>query len=329
MKNLHKNLLFWYEKNGRKNLPWRNLQGDKQRAFKVYISEIMLQQTQVSRVLEHFYFPFLQKFSDLKALANADENELLKAWQGLGYYSRARNLKKSALICCEKYGENLPDEVLLLKNLPGVGAYTAGAIACFGYDKAVSFVDSNIKRIISRFYALKNPSQKELEALALKFLNKKEAFNHNQALIDLGALLCVAKSPKCELCPLNSQCKGQENPSLYSQSKKQGYENLHLNFIIALKGSKIALAKSEERLFKGLYNLPKLEEFQSRKCEFLGKFKHSYTKYKLDISLFKAHIKGQNYPKNVEFFSFKEALLLPLSNLSFKALKLYEAKCEI
>ncbi|MDX5764147.1 hypothetical protein SIK57_19525, partial [Clostridioides difficile] len=157
----------------------------------------MLQQTQVKSVLERFYFPFLQKFPTLESLANANEDELLKAWQGLGYYTRARNLKKAALECVDKFGAKLPKDVEDLKKLSGIGAYTAGAIACFGYDQKVSFVDGNIRRVLSRLFALENPSMKELEKRAKELLNLNHAFDHNQALLDIGALVCVGKNAKC------------------------------------------------------------------------------------------------------------------------------------
>ncbi len=179
-------ILEWYEKNGRKELPWRNLKRDGSEAYGVYVSEIMLQQTQVSRVLETFYFPFLKRFPTLQALNNAQESEVLFLWQGLGYYSRARNMRKCAQICVKDYGANLPANVQSLKQLPGIGSYTAGAIACFGFGESVGFVDSNIKRLFARLFALQNPSQKELESLAQRLLNKSASFNHNQALLDLS-----------------------------------------------------------------------------------------------------------------------------------------------
>lgn len=228
LEKLQENLLLWYEKNGRKTLPWRNLQSQNcdeslkhiDRAYGVYISEIMLQQTQVKSVLERFYFPFLQKFPTLESLANANEDELLKAWQGLGYYTRARNLKKAALECVDKFEAKLPKEVEDLKKLSGIGAYTAGAIACFGYDQKVSFVDGNIRRVLSRLFALENPSMKELEKRAKELLNLNHAFDHNQALLDIGALVCVSKNAKCGICPLYDFCQGKFHTELYPRAKK-------------------------------------------------------------------------------------------------------------
>lgn len=329
IKILQENLLLWYEKNGRKNLPWRNLESancderlkDISRAYGVYISEIMLQQTQVKSVLERFYFPFLQKFPTLQSLADCDEDELLKAWQGLGYYSRALNLKKAALECVDKFGGKLPKEVGDLKKLSGIGAYTAGAIACFGYDGKVSFVDGNISRVLSRLFALKNPSMSELEIKAKKLLNLNDAFNHNQALLDLGALICLPKSAKCGICPVYDFCKGKFEPQSYGKKKKVIYENLNLKLFLFEFNHKFGVQKSQNKLYKGMYNFPFFEEKSiCKNMKFLGEFKHNCTKYKLNVKVYHQILKDED--KNYEFKSLEELESTALSALSLKALKL-------
>lgn len=347
LRAFHKALLKWYEAHGRKALPWRcfdtplcdeRLRGING-AYGVYISEIMLQQTQVSRVLESFYFPFLQKFPTLKSLANADESEILKAWQGLGYYSRARNLKLCASECVEKFAGNLPDDFNELCKLKGIGTYTAGAIACFGYKRAVSFIDGNIKRVFSRLFALKNPTQKELEAKASELLCEKNAFDYNQALIDLGALVCTPKVAKCGICPLYDFCAGKFEPLKYPQNKKVEYEKLNLSLLVARAGDKIALQKSTQKLYKGLYNLPQIDDefakgfkiasMPNKTCKFIGEFKHAYTKYRLNVRVYECKINKSliNSPffkehlKDCEFVSVSNLRALPLSNLAVKALQ--------
>lgn len=333
LSKLHSCLLFWYEKNGRKNLPWRNLQSplcDKkaqhiQKPYGVYISEIMLQQTQVKRVLENFYFPFLSKFPNLQSLAKADENELLKAWQGLGFYSRARNLKKSAVECMQNFNGNLPENIKDLQSLSGVGAYTAGAIACFGYNQAVSFVDGNIARILSRFFSLESPNSKELEIKAKLLLNTQDAFNHNQALLDLGALLCVPKNPKCGLCPLYEWCKGKFTPHLYYHKKKTQYERLELKLLFVEFNAKFGVQKSKEKLYNGLYNFPLLKNLQGfANTKFLGEFKHSYTKYRIIVKMY--HYSSVQKLNNYEFKTLEELSAMPLSALSLKALDFLKSK---
>ena len=353
----HKALLKWYSANGRKNLPWRTfdtpLCDERLRhinaAYGVYISEIMLQQTQVNRVLEHFYFPFLQKFPNLTSLANADESELLKAWQGLGYYSRERNLKLCASECVAKFDGVLPSEVSELRKLKGIGTYTAGAIACFGYKKAVSFIDGNIKRVFSRLFALEKVAPKELETKASELLCKENAFDYNQALIDLGALVCVPKGTKCGICPLYEFCAGKFAPQKYPQSKKVEYEKLNLNLLVARFKGEIAVQKSTQKLYKGLYNLPQISDELTKgckigaktACKFIGEFKHAYTKYRLSVCVYECAFdkRAQNACgaafeqnsanlaflkeclKSCEFVSLHALRNLPLSNLAVKALK--------
>mgnify|MGYP002518853848 CR=1 FL=1 len=359
LKAFHQAILKWYDAHGRKNLPWRTfdtplcderLQGINA-AYGVYISEIMLQQTQVNRVLEHFYFPFLKKFPNLTSLSNADESELLKAWQGLGYYSRARNLKLCASECVAKFDGVLPSEVSELRKLKGIGTYTAGAIACFGYKKAVSFIDGNIKRVFSRLFALSSPTQRELEAKASKLLYKQNAFDYNQALIDLGALVCTPKGAKCGICPLYEFCAGKFAPQKYPQNKKVEYEKLNLSLLVACFKGKIAIQKSTQKLYKGLYNLPQIDDELAKKCKigakkackFIGEFKHAYTKYRLNVRVYECVFdetaqnacgwtltreqNGTNLAffkeclKACEFVSLHALRGLPLSNLAVKALK--------
>ncbi|TQR32336.1 A/G-specific adenine glycosylase [Campylobacter sp. MIT 99-7217] len=336
---LQEKILSWYEKNGRKELPWRYLARKKgkkfldpklkafdklDRAYLVYISEIMLQQTQVKRVLEHFYFPFLEEFPNLKSLAKADEQRLLKAWQGLGYYHRARNLKKCAKTCVLNFKAKLPKELKELERLSGIGSYTARAIACFAYEEALGFVDGNISRVLSRFFALENPSLKELQARADELLNPKNAFDHNQALLDIGALICTPKKAQCKLCPLNEACKGKNEPLSYPQSKKKNYENLDLALFILNFEDKIAVLKSKEALYKNLYNFPfdRLENCELEDMSLLAQFKHSYTKFKLNVKIFYQILKERD--QRYEFKRVQDLQKLALSNLSLKALELFK-----
>lgn len=326
IEKLQNKLLIWYAKNGRRNLPWRNLNNQHcderlkyiNRAYAVYISEIMLQQTQVKTVLEKFYFPFLNKFPDLYSLANATEEEILKAWQGLGYYSRARNLQLSARQCLKHFNGNIPKDLKSLKQLKGIGNYTAGAIACFGYDEKTSFVDGNIKRVISRLFSLSNPSSKELEDKAQSLLNLKDSFNHNQALLDLGALICTTKQTKCNICPFNEFCQGKSNPQLYPQKKQIKYESLDLNLFLLEYKNKFAVQKSTDLLYKGMYNFPFNQNNITPLSIFIGKFKHNYTKYKIQVNVYYQKLSSKN--KLYKFKSIKELDQIALSTLSLKAL---------
>ena len=300
------NLLEWYKTYGRHELPWRNTEN----IYHIYLSEIMLQQTQVNRVRDEYYPQFLAKFPTLKALSLAKEEEVIAAWSGLGYYSRARNLHKTAQLCPDA----LPQSYEELLKLPGIGSYTASAICAFGYHQNVVVLDTNIKRVIKRFYALLNPNEKALHLAGAKILNEKEPRAHNLALMDLGSLLCTPKNPQCAICPLNAECQGKEEPELYTQTKKTQYEAMDLFYGIAIQEKKIALVPSVGKMYKGMLELPSIDPIEE---DFLTIFKHSYTKYRLTIKLY--HL--QEIPHNVIWIQLDKSDQAPLSSLVKKAIE--------
>ncbi|MCV3456533.1 A/G-specific adenine glycosylase [Campylobacter sp. CNRCH_2016_0050h] len=336
MRKIHESILKWYNENGRKNLPWRILHKEYRKygseddlkklknidnAYAVYISEIMLQQTQVKSVLQNYYFQFLAKFPSLKVLSMASEDEVLKAWQGLGYYTRARNIHKCAKICVQEFNAKLPFDIKELQKLPGIGEYTAGAIACFGFLQAKAFVDANIKRVLSRFYSLQNPNSKLLMQKAKEFLNYDNAFDHNQALLDIGALICLPKNAKCKLCPIESFCSGKNEYEKFHVSKKTQYENIILNILIVQKNEQFLLIKSKEKLYFNMYNF--LEYNKEKNAKFIGEFKHSYTKYKINAKVY--FLKDDDFEDfKVKAFSYKELEHLALSKLALKAFELFK-----
>lgn len=329
-------LLEWYAIQGRISLPWRNLKGENA-PYGVYVSEIMLQQTQVKRVAESYFAPFLNAFPTLESLAKANLDSILKQWEGLGYYSRARNMQKAAILCCEKHNATLPNTRQDLLTLPGIGAYTSGAILCFGFHQSVSFVDGNIRRVLCRIFALREPNQNLLDELAFLLLDIKHSFDYNQALLDLGAMICAPKSPSCLICPMQNLCNGKVNPTLYPTPKTSSLTPLTLHLLL-YKDSQGRIAFVYEKgdkngLYQGLYNLPQLETGAVTnkqgfyKC---GSFKHHYTKYAITANVYKLDSKyldllTQSLPHTkLYFFSQKELESKPLSSLCKKALSLYE-----
>jgi A/G-specific adenine glycosylase len=198
-------LLAWFAKNGR-SLPWRRTRDP----YRVLVSEFMLQQTQVSRVTE--YYPrFIKRFSSIEALARARPRAVREAWDGLGYYARARNLHELARQVSST-GRQVPDDPAELVKLPGVGRYTAGAVACFAYEKPVATVDTNIRRVIRRVFLGEREKGKSEEriwqlAAALVPRDGKRAWAFNQGIMELGATVCVARKPKCPECPVVRDCK--------------------------------------------------------------------------------------------------------------------------
>ena len=197
-------LLAWYRRNARA-LPWR----DTRNPYAILVSEFMLQQTQVSRVLQ--YYPrFLKRFPTIQKLAGARPKAVREAWEGMGYYARARNLHALAKQVTQRHDGMVPESPVDLETLPGVGRYTAGAVACFAYEQPVPAVDTNVARVIGRvFFARETNGTRDTWefATALTPKNGKTAWKLNQAMMELGALVCTARAPKCPACPVRSGCR--------------------------------------------------------------------------------------------------------------------------
>jgi A/G-specific adenine glycosylase len=199
--NNQKDLLSWYMLHKR-DLPWRNTQDP----YLIWLSEIILQQTRVAQGLPYFQ-NFFDKYPQIELLANAPQDEVLKLWQGLGYYSRARNMHKTAQKIVNDFEGIFPGNYKNLLKLNGIGPYTAAAIASFAYNERVAVLDGNVFRVLARFFNLAEPIQtneakKIFTQLANDFLNKNEPALHNQAMMELGALVCTPKNPNCSACPL-------------------------------------------------------------------------------------------------------------------------------
>lgn len=219
-KQFSQSLLAWYDKNAR-SMAWRvppeaSKQGQTIPPYFTWMSEVMLQQTQVATVKAYFE-KFTTKWPTVHDLAKADSEEVMKAWAGLGYYSRARNLKKCAEVIVSDFDGNFPQEVELLKKLPGIGDYTACAIASIAFGKAEPVVDGNVERVISRQYCLKTPMPEgkgEVREIVSDLLAPKRAGDFAQAMMDLGATICSPKKPKCDLCPVQQFCSAFKSNSV-------------------------------------------------------------------------------------------------------------------
>ncbi|MBQ8428426.1 MAG: A/G-specific adenine glycosylase [Clostridia bacterium] len=253
-------LLAWYAENKR-DLPWRK----EVTPYRVWVSEIMLQQTRVEGAKE-YYRRFLQKFPTVQALAEAEEESLLKVWEGLGYYSRVRNMQKAAKQVCENYQGEFPCDVEKLRALAGIGDYTAGAIASIAFYKRTPAIDGNVFRVISRLTA--NPTDISVPAYK-KYLEEKlsaiypeegiACSDFTQSLMELGALVCKPTSPDCKACPLQGLCLAQKSSTqedypVLPQKREKRVERLYV-FVIVTKGG-VSLRKRKEGLLKGLYEFP-------------------------------------------------------------------------
>ncbi len=202
-------LLAWYGREARA-LPWRAPPGVRQDPYKVWLSEIMLQQTTVKAVLPR-YADFLRRWPGVKALARAELGEVLAAWAGLGYYARARNLHACARVVADEHGGHFPETEAELRKLPGVGGYTAAAIASIAFGVRAAPVDGNIERVIARLFAVETPlpaAKAEIKALAEGLTPETGAGDYAQAMMDLGATICTPRRPACGLCPLRPRCRG-------------------------------------------------------------------------------------------------------------------------
>lgn len=256
-------LIYWYLQNKR-DLPWRNTND----SYTIWLSEIILQQTRVAQGMPYFY-SFLSKFPTVFDLANADEEQVLKLWQGLGYYSRARNMHATAKYIVEHLNGVFPKTYNELIKLKGIGAYTAAAIASFANDEKVAVLDGNVFRVLSRYFNVNNdlslPSTKRIfQNLANELLPHKNTPIYNQAIMEFGALQCVPKKPSCDTCVLNGECAAlQYNlvDKLPVKSKKTKVINRFFNYLIFEDPEKKIIIKqrSKKGIWQKLYEFPVLE----------------------------------------------------------------------
>ena len=268
-------ILAWQAEHGRTGLPWQATQDP----YKVWLSEIMLQQTQVTTVLD--YYPrFLKRFADVAALAAASQDDVLALWSGLGYYSRARNLHKCAQVVAQDFGGQFPRSAQLLQTLPGIGRSTAAAIAAFCYGERVAILDANVKRVLTRVLGFADDLaqqrnekalwDKATDLLPTKAL-KTSMPRHTQAMMDLGATVCTARKPACRLCPLATACvaRAQGRPEAYpvkTRTLKRSAESWWLLWAQRKDGATWLVQRPGTGIWASLYCLPMLgsvEEMQA------------------------------------------------------------------
>ena len=311
-KKVHKSLLNWYEENGRHDLPWRTTDDP----YAIYISEIMLQQTQVKTVLERFYFPFLENFPTLDDLAQSHIDDVLKKWEGLGYYTRARNLHAAAQQCNGK----LPDNAHELMKLPGIGRSTAHAVAAFAYREALPIMDANVKRILHRYYALEERNEKKLWDYAYRLFDPNHPFEYNQAMMDVGATICYPKKPLCAICPFEATCQGKSSPLLYPAPKVKTKKPIRMrNIIVYQKNDTYALIQRKTRFLSGLWSFYESEELPDVKLKFLGEITQHYSHFTLQADVFIG--KESILPEEFEWFTLDQVAKLSLSRADHKVVE--------
>ncbi|MBK9927645.1 MAG: A/G-specific adenine glycosylase [Anaerolineales bacterium] len=331
---LQTRLLNWYNKNKR-TLPWR----DHPDAYAVWISEIMLQQTRVEAVIPYFE-KWMRLFPTVRALAQASEQDVLNAWEGLGYYSRARNLHKAAKVVSNEYDDKLPQDVDELIQLPGIGRYTAGAIASLVYGKDEPALDGNLKRVYARLFDVTEPvdspkGEKLLWDIARANLPKGKAGDFNQALMDLGSAVCIPKNPRCLLCPLMELCKARENGTQglrpVKKAKKVVPQYVHAAAVIVKSGKVLLAQRPSDGLLGGMWEFPNGRvdgdpakeltkalragyNLKVQRKEAMGFVQHAYTHFKVTVHAFRCELKSIP-DKNMKWVSLKGLNEMPMGKV--------------
>jgi len=334
-------LLAWYRRN-RRPLPWRATRDP----YAIWVSEIMLQQTRVETVLR--YYPrFLERFPTLAALARAPESAVLARWSGLGYYSRARSLREAARAVVARHGDELPSDVAALRALPGIGRYTAGAIASIAFGKRTAAVDGNVARVLSRLFRIDGaPSSGEFRRriweLAEALLPKRSAGDWNQALMELGATICTPREPRCDRCPVADACAALasgETASYPEPARRPVIRNVRRACVVLEHGDRVLLARQDEgRFLRGLWRFPGvalppgasaapavrrlLERLGIEKPRIRadGRIRHAIMDQRIETLVFRASSRNGRgaAPPGARWFRWRELAKLPLSTVELR-----------
>jgi len=335
-----KTLLQWYDL-FKRDLPWRRVHDP----YSTFISEMMLQQTQVKTVIP-YYERFLKELPDWKALAKTREEKVLKLWEGLGYYRRARNLRAAAQMVVKDFNGKLPDTMEEVLELPGVGPYSAGAILSIAYDKSYPVVDGNVIRVFSRLFLLRGnlktgEGHRKVWDLARQFIPTKRPGDYNQAIMELGATVCLPDDPQCLLCPMFSFCQAAQKGlqgELPEMPKGQDNVEVPMAAVFVEKKGKVLVKKrsNEEKWLKGLWEFPSAEgkSFDEARQKLekelkvrtdpkeLKEVKHQITHHKIQLKLLRGLTKGNSkFPPGFKWVDPKELLKLPFASAQAKLRK--------
>jgi len=338
-KSFTQNLAHWYTQNKR-NLPWRHTKDP----YKIWVSEIMLQQTTVSTVIA-YYEKWTKTFPTIHDLAKAPIQAVLKQWQGLGYYNRAKNLHKAAQIIINEHKGILPKDPIAIRSLPGFGPYTTGSVLSIAYDIPLTIIDANVRRVVMRLLALPGladtKQDQKINEFLLKVLPQQGAGDFNQALMELGALVCRSKEPICNACPVSKNCQAYTTgrQEIIPQPKKKILKDIHAVIAIIKKQNNYFIQKRPSKgLLADLWEFPggKIKEGESPKkalerelkeeldvqltsAEHLFNIKHFYTQFRVNLSVFSCTL--ESHPKidaTHQWVSFKNFSKFPMPSGSAK-----------
>ena len=331
-------LLKWYAVSKRK-LPWRSISNRKTDPYRIWISEIMLQQTTVVTVIP-YYERFIQKWPTIDDLSSAPFSEILTMWSGLGYYRRARNIHLCVQIIQNKYGGDFPSEEKELIKLPGIGSYTAAAISSIAFNKRSVVVDGNVQRIIARLFLLEKPVL-DIRKLVWNFTNSITPENRSgdfaQAMMDLGSMICSPNIPKCDLCPLKNNCKAYEHQLVYKIPVKKVKAKKSIrngkSFIIKLNKKLLFYKRLPSGLLPSMHSLPSIgwdNEEDNRlsfidilESENIGSIIHQFTHFKLVMEIYYINMFSKNefeIPKDFYWITIEQIKTLALPSLMKKIL---------
>jgi A/G-specific adenine glycosylase len=293
-------LLNWFDRHGRHDLPWQR----ERSAYHVWLSEIMLQQTQVATVID-YYQRFLQRFPDLHALAAAPVDDVLGLWAGLGYYARARNLHRCARNLIEEHGGEFPRDIETMQSLPGIGRSTAAAILAFTHEQPHAILDGNVKRVLARFHAVEgSPSLRAVEQQLWKLseghMPQSRVGDYTQAIMDLGATVCTRSRPRCEACPLHADCVAHQHGAVnrYPRPRERKPSPIRAAQFLIIRnpaGEVLLEARPPSGIWGGLWSLPELaldsstqawctqQGLRAHQEEKWPVLRHTFTHYHLDI----------------------------------------------
>jgi len=341
-------LIEWYQRHHRR-LPWRETNDP----YRIWVSEVMLQQTQVQTVLP-YYQKFLRNFPNVKTLANADLQELLKAWEGLGYYARARNMHRSAKVIFEQHAGIFPDSWDVLRKLPGIGDYIASAVLSIAFNQPYAVLDGNVKRVLARLYEISEPvnkpsSYKTFKRIADGLLDCRHPGMFNQALMELGALVCKPKKPDCNGCPLYFRCRANQKEHVDQFPKRIQKPKTPLHNIavgVVYKNSHMLITRRKpEGLLGGLWEFPggkvRNHESPEKACireikeevnlnvtvdGHISQVKHAYTHFKILMDVFICrYVSGEvklNGPEDFRWITLKEIDQYPFPKANHKFIQL-------
>ncbi len=330
MTDLTEQLLDWYRQNGR-DLPWRVKGGAHDNAYLVWVSEIMLQQTTVQTVYDYFN-KWMERFPDLKTLADSSLDDVLHMWQGLGYYTRAKKMHECAKVLMQLYDGQFPDNREALLKLPGIGPYTASSICAFAFNQPETVVDGNVIRVIARLYGIRTEVDKDdIYERAQKLTSRENAADYASAIMDLGATVCKPQNPLCMICPWVASCQAvalgiaEEIPVLKKLQKKKKHGAV---FIVRDEQNRLFIRKREGKgLLSGLWELPWVDEgktspFGSDWVKLEPSVRHVFTHFDLTLDFYGTRVSQLNeFLKTGVFVSTEQMNAYAFSTLMKKVLK--------